>query len=69
MSLTKKEAIEKNRIELQFSVDKETFDAAVTKVYMKQVSKINIPGFRKGKGQGSPFLYSLCVRARVCVCV
>ena len=49
MSLTKKEAIEKNRIELQFSVDKETFDAAVTKVYKKQVSKINIPGFRKGK--------------------
>jgi len=49
MSLTKKESIEKNRFELQFSVDKETFDAAVTKVYKKQVSKINIPGFRKGK--------------------
>ena len=49
MSLTKKELIEKNKYELQFSVDKETFDAAVTKVYKKQVSKINIPGFRKGK--------------------
>ena len=49
MSLTKKESIEKNRFELQFSVDKETFDSAVTKVYKKQVSKINIPGFRKGK--------------------
>ena len=49
MSLTKKESIEKNRFELQFSVDKATFDAAVTKVYKRQVSKINIPGFRKGK--------------------
>ncbi len=49
MSLTKKESIEKNKFELQFSIDKETFDAAVTKVYKKQVSKINIPGFRKGK--------------------
>ena len=29
MSLTKTEAIEKNRYELQFSVDKATFDAAV----------------------------------------
>ena len=49
MSLTKKETIENNRYELQFSVDKATFDAAVTKVYKRQVSKINIPGFRKGK--------------------
>ena len=49
MSLTKKETIETNRYELQFSVDKATFDAAVTKVYKRQVSKINIPGFRKGK--------------------
>ena len=49
MSLTKKELIENNKYELQFSVDKETFDAAVTKVYKRQVSKINIPGFRKGK--------------------
>ena len=49
MSLTKKESIEKNRFELQFSVDKVTFDAAVTKVYKKQVSRINVPGFRKGK--------------------
>ena len=32
MSLTKNESIEKNRYELQFSVDKATFDAAVTKV-------------------------------------
>ena len=53
MSLTKKETIENNRYELQFSVDKATFDAAVTKVYKRQVSKINIPGFRKGKAPKS----------------
>ena len=53
MSLTKNEIIEKNRNELQFSVDKATFDAAVTKVYKRQVAKINVPGFRKGKAPRS----------------
>ena len=49
MSLTKCEVIEKNRYELQFSVDKETFDKAINAVYRKQVKNITIPGFRKGK--------------------
>ena len=49
MSLTKSEVIEKNRYELQFSVDKATFDAAVNAVYRKQVKSITVPGFRKGK--------------------
>ena len=49
MSLTKNEAIEKNRYELQFSVDKATFDDAVTKVFRKKAKNINVPGFRKGK--------------------
>ncbi len=49
MSLTKNELIEKNKYELQFSVDKATFDAAVDKVYRKQVKSITVPGFRKGK--------------------
>ena len=49
MSLTKSEVIEKNRYELQFSVDKATFDAAVNNVYRKQVKNIAVPGFRKGK--------------------
>ena len=49
MSLTKSEVIEKNRYELQFSVDKATFDAAVNAVYRKQVKNIAVPGFRKGK--------------------
>ncbi len=53
MSLTKNELIEKNRYELQFSVDKATFDAAVDKVYRKQVKSITVPGFRKGKAPKS----------------
>ena len=53
MSLTKTESIEKNRFELQFSVDKATFDAAVTKVYNKKAKSINVPGFRKGKAPRS----------------
>ena len=53
MSLTKSEVIEKNRYELQFSVDKATFDKAVDKVYRKQVKNMTIPGFRKGKAPKS----------------
>ena len=43
----KKEAA--NAYELTVSVDGETFEKAINKVYKKQVKKINIPGFRKGK--------------------
>ena len=53
MSLTKSEIIEKNRYELQISVDKATFDAAVSAVYHKQVKNITVPGFRKGKAPRS----------------
>ena len=53
MSLTKSEAIEKNLYELQFSVDKATFDEAVTKVFRKKAKNINVPGFRKGKAPRS----------------
>ena len=53
MSLTKSELIEKNKYELHISVDKATFDAAVDKVYRKQVKSITVPGFRKGKAPKS----------------
>ena len=53
MSLTKSEGIEKTRYELQFSVDKATFDEAVNKVYRKQVKNISVAGFRKGKAPKS----------------
>ena len=44
---TKKE--EANVYELVVSVDGETFEKAINKVYKKEVKKINIQGFRKGK--------------------
>lgn len=44
---TKKEAA--NSYELEVTVDGETFEKAINKVYKKQVKNINIPGFRKGK--------------------
>ena len=44
---TKKE--EANKFELVVSVDGETFEKAIEKVYKKQVKKINVQGFRKGK--------------------
>ncbi len=53
MSLTKSEMIEKNRYELQFSIDKATFEAAVSAVYRKQVKSITVPGFRKGRAPRS----------------
>ena len=53
MSLIKAEKAEKSAFVLEFSVDKETFDKAVNKVYRKQVGNINVPGFRKGKAPRS----------------
>ncbi len=49
MSLSKKELKENNQYEIEFTVDKETFDKAVNDAYRKNVKKINIPGFRPGK--------------------
>ena len=53
MSLIKSEKTEKSVYTLEFSVDKETFDKAVTAAYRKQVGKITVPGFRKGKAPRS----------------
>lgn len=53
MSLTKNEALENGQYLLEFSVDKETFDAATDKAYHKSVKKLNINGFRKGKAPRS----------------
>lgn len=41
--------VEENVVELEFSVDRKTFQDGVMKSYRKNVKKINIPGFRKGK--------------------
>ena len=53
MSLIKSEKAEKSVYTLEFSVDKETFDKAVSNAYRKQVGKITVPGFRKGKAPRS----------------
>lgn len=49
MSLQSTREIEKNKIELEVLIEKADFDAAVQAAYRKNVSKINVPGFRKGK--------------------
>ena len=49
MSLMKKELTDKNLYTLTIGVDKDTFEAAVNKAYKKNVGKMNVPGFRKGK--------------------
>lgn len=53
MALKNTNKIETNLYEIEFDVDKATFDAAVEKVYRKEVKKISIPGFRKGKAPRS----------------
>ncbi len=55
MSLIKFEKAEneKNIYNLEFSVAKDVFEKAVTNAYRKQVGKINVPGFRKGKAPRS----------------
>ena len=49
MSLSKKEMTAQNQYEIEFSCDKETFDAAINAAYKKNVRKMNVPGFRPGK--------------------
>ena len=53
MALKSTNKVETNLYEIEFDVDKATFDAAVEKVYRKEVKKINVPGFRKGKAPRS----------------
>ncbi len=49
MKLLKNEKAEKSTVKVEFSVEKEVFEASIEKAYRKQVKKINIPGFRAGK--------------------
>jgi len=49
MTLKSTNKIETNRYELEILVDADTFAAALAKAYSKNVKKIAIPGFRKGK--------------------
>ena len=49
MSLKSVKKPETNLVEIEFTADKETFDAAINRAYKKQVGSITVPGFRKGK--------------------
>lgn len=49
MALKSSALTEANTYEVEVSVDGETFMNAVNKVYKKEVKKISVPGFRKGK--------------------
>ena len=49
MSLISCEKLEKSMVELQFSIDAETFKAAVNNAFKREGKKYAIPGFRKGK--------------------
>lgn len=49
MKLVNKTEVEKNVVELEISVPAEEFEAAVQASYRKNVGKVNIPGFRRGK--------------------
>ena len=53
MALKNTNKVETNLYEIEFDADKATFDAAVEKVYRKEVKKITVPGFRKGKAPRS----------------
>ena len=53
MSLKNVSTPEANVRELEISIEKANFDAAVTRAYKKKVGSLAIPGFRKGKAPKS----------------
>lgn len=53
MALKQAKKVETNRVELEIEVGAEEFEAAVAAAYRKNIGKINVPGFRKGKAPRS----------------
>ena len=49
MSLKATKKVDTNRYELEIVIDGEKFRGAINDVYRKNVKKMNVPGFRKGK--------------------
>lgn len=49
MSLKGCKNVATNRYELDIAIDGESFQNAIMQAYKRQVKKINVPGFRKGK--------------------
>ncbi len=53
MSLKSNNKIDTNRYKLEVSVDAQTFEDGIQKVFKRQNKKITIPGFRRGKAPRS----------------
>jgi trigger factor len=49
MGLNNANKIETNKYELEVSVDKDSFQKAVERVYRRNIGRMNVPGFRRGK--------------------
>lgn len=49
MSLKAANKVDTNRVELEIEVGAEDFEKAVNNAYKKNIKKMNVPGFRKGK--------------------
>lgn len=49
MNLKSSKKLETNRYELEIEISKEDFSKAIDKAYRKNIKKISIPGFRRGK--------------------
>ena len=49
MNLKNVTTLEKNVREIEFVIEKDAFDKAVDTAFKKNASKMNVPGFRKGK--------------------
>jgi trigger factor len=49
MGLKSASKVDTNRVELEVEVDAQTFEAAVDRAYRKNINKMSVPGFRKGK--------------------
>ncbi|MEE1490568.1 MAG: trigger factor family protein, partial [Massilioclostridium sp.] len=49
MALMKSDNVATNKYEVEVSVDAATFDTACNAAYRKNIKKINVPGFRRGK--------------------
>lgn len=53
MALKNSKKVSANTYEVEIVLGKEAFDAEVNKVYRKNVAKMNVPGFRRGKAPKS----------------
>lgn len=53
MALKNSKKVSTNTYEVEIVLGKEAFDAEVNKVYRKNASKMNVPGFRRGKAPKS----------------